>query len=316
VLLALAPLSLAGCAVGPGRDRADPQVALAPLPQPLDIPFHLDRQRIIVDVALNGQRRFPFVLDTGLTDGHLLTGETAATLGIAPGGQARGFDSAGRSFALREASLDDVALGGLSLGSQPAVVLDLPPLVMELMQGRRLGGVLGDVLLERFALTLDFDQGLLTLWPGAPPPDPRATVLPLVWRGNLLTTVVEIDDRPAVVLVDTGDFHTLTLYEDAARRHGVEPHAGPALEVIGAAGPYPLQRAELPGLGLGGLQIGPLPAAIAPRGPGLPDFLAGRIGIGLLSRFRVGMDTQMQRLTLGPRTPPGAPHTTTALTVR
>lgn len=302
----------AACAKGDegpdsGRLQAE-EVALAIPAAPLEMPFTLDRNRIVLEVSLNGRDGFPFVLDTGMTDYHLLTRETAATLGLEAQPAGHGYDSAGRRFALEEAVLPNLIVGGLMLIDEPVAIMTLPPAVLTLDAGRRMAGVLGDRLLENFALTLDFAAMKVELSADPPPLPPDAVaVLPLVWSGNLLTTIVLVNGQAELVMVDTGDFHTLTLYDDVAERLGLVAGAeetGEAghLPVLGAAGPYMLRSTTLDRVEMAGIGLAEMPAAIAPRGTGLPPQISGRLGVGLLSLFGVTLDPANRRMVLVPRT--------------
>lgn len=273
--------------------------------RPLVVPFTMDQSRIVVEVNLNGRDGFPFILDTGMTGRHLLTDETTSLLGLATSSGGHGYDSAGRRFDLQQAVLPSLTVGELLLLEESVAVLALPPAAIAMEAGRRLAGVLGDPLLRGFAVTLDFETKRMELFPGSPPPvsgDTGTVVLPLDWSGNVLTSTVRINGRPELVMVDTGDFHTLTLYEDAAARLGVAPAGEEThLPVLGAAGPYLLKTAMLDRVDLGQYRLRDLPAAISPRGEAMPAQIGGRLGIGLLSRFKVTLDTAGRRLLLTPR---------------
>lgn len=279
------------------------EVAIASLAAPLDIPFTLDRHRIVVEAAVNGQPGHAFLFDTGLTDIHLVTPGTAKGLELDWQGGAVAYDSAGRPFPMGKALLDSLSIGPVTLRGQKVAVIDLPPQALARNDGTMLAGVLGDSLLHSFDVLLDFDRGALRLNPVLPPPGPDTLVLPLAWSDNLLTTTVLVAGQPLSLMIDTGDFGAVTLFEDSAARIGARPLAGPmgVIPVMGAAGPYMLRRTELPGLNLAGREVGPVEAAIGPRGEGMPRVLDGRLGLGLLSSYQVVIEAGRGRLLLMPR---------------
>lgn len=291
---------LTACAGAP-----EDEVAIASLAAPLDIPFTLDRHRIVVEAAVNGQPGHAFLFDTGLTDIHLVTPGTARDLGLEWQGGAVAYDSAGRPFPMGKARLDSLSVGPVTLRGQKVAVIDLPPQALARNDGTVLAGVLGDSLLHSFDVLLDFDHGALRLNPVLPEPGADTLVLPLAWNDNLLTTTVLVAGQPLSLMIDTGDFGAVTLFEDSAARVGVKPLAGPmgVVPVMGAAGPYMLRRTELPALALAGRELGPVEATIGPRGEGMPRALDGRLGLGLLSNYQVVIEAGRGRLLLMPRDP-------------
>ncbi|WP_114394387.1 aspartyl protease family protein [Oleisolibacter albus] len=292
-------LGLAGCA-GVPRDE---EALGRSLTGPVDLPFVLDRQRIVVEATINGEASHGFLFDTGLTDTHLITPAVATALRLPWRPVDTAYDAAGRPFRIGQAALDSLTLGPLRLADEPVAVLDLPAAALQRSDGGVLAGILGDRLVQDFPVTLDFDRGSLRLGGEVPAPDAETLVLPLGWRGNLLVTQVRVGDRDLRLLVDTGDFGSITLFDEHRGLPGLLVPEGPgtAIPVLGAAGPYALQMAVMPRLRLGGREVGPLSAALSPRGEGMPAFLDGRLGLGLLSRYRVVLDTRRQRLLLFPR---------------
>lgn len=286
-------------------DVPEDEVAIASLAAPMDIPFTLDRQRIVVEAAVNGRPGHAFLFDTGLTDIHLVTPDTAKGLGLEWQGGAVAYDSAGRPFPMGKARLDSLSIGPVTLRGQKVAVIDLPPQALARSDGTALAGVLGDSLLHSFDVLLDFDRGALRLNPVLPEPGPDTLVLPLAWNDNLLTTDVQVAGQSLTLMIDTGDFGAVTLFEDSADPVGVKPLPGPmgVVPVMGAAGPYMLRRTELPGLRLAEKEVGPVEATIGPRGEGMPRGLDGRLGLGLLSNYQVVIEAGRGRLLLMPRDP-------------
>jgi predicted aspartyl protease len=90
-----------------------------------DIPFTLFKTDIIVDVRI-GDRTLAFVVDTGISEGNILSAQTANELGLEPEGRAAFGDSAGRQGAMPLTTVDEIRVGDTVLRDQEFAVARLP----------------------------------------------------------------------------------------------------------------------------------------------------------------------------------------------
>lgn len=116
--------------------------------------------------------------------------------------------------------------------------------------------------------------------------------LPVRVMGNVPVVTVEINGKPANLVLDTGSDATV-LTRVAARRLGIAE--GKATQVGAAGGRTSVGTARLEDLLVGGVRIKPLPALLADA-PAPP--LDGVLGISVLVEFEVELDVPHRRVAL------------------
>lgn len=129
-----------------GSQAAVPFVATDPLP--------------VVSVRIDDRIDALFFIDTGAPD-VVLDPEFAREAGISTTGGDVGIFAGGKRAAVGHAKIASIALGAARIENVPATVLtshSFPPL-----GGRRLDGVIGTGLLDRFLSTIDYAHGRLEL---------------------------------------------------------------------------------------------------------------------------------------------------------
>jgi len=210
-LLAL-PLLLSACASSRPRARAD-----VPLESVFRLPVH--------EVRIGDSPPLTFILDTGF-DVSLLDDQRAAELGLVPD----------------ERRQEAQPGGAIETGKLPPVTLTLGPLDVEgvrltttplaglsPMIGRRLDGILGHDVLERFVVDLDLPAGRLRLLPPEgwrPPEGAHELPLRIVDGEPLARGVVELEGGRRVegeFKIDTGSLDVAGLNLDFGRDHALVP---------------------------------------------------------------------------------------------
>ncbi len=123
-------------------------------------PFFADRELPRVEVKLNGQGPFRFLVDTG-ADGCLVGKRAAARLGLKLGkdGVLRGVGGRERANA---AVLESLSVGGLE-AHDVRVAVAIEPLDVD--------GILGYQLLKGYRVTFDYPAARVT-FEKSPPPEP------------------------------------------------------------------------------------------------------------------------------------------------
>jgi predicted aspartyl protease len=131
-----------------GRQRA---VVRFNIPNP-------DKPLILIPVSVSGRGPYTFVLDTGASL-TLLSPALEAELGLVAGTEA---DGVGAGGALRVAlyTVTDMSVAAQRLRDVEVAVYDLSS--VENAVGRSLDGILGYNFLSHFAVTIDYQQQIVT----------------------------------------------------------------------------------------------------------------------------------------------------------
>jgi hypothetical protein len=235
-------------------------------------------------------------LDTGFSD-RVVARRFAETLGLRLRGRGRAH-AVGGVIAIQWADAPRVAFGGLSRSGGRVAIADLP----------KLPGVSADIfvgadLLACCALDLDYAAHRFRILPSGRMPFTGDTAPLARMRGSgvFVTEFTLGGRRLRPVLVDTGDGSSLTLTQQswaAARPAGIRVTTTLG---YGAGGPVVSEAAILPGIVLGNRSTGETEIRIeAAGGFSQTAGTAGRIGTGLLLRYRVLLDPRAGRMVLRP----------------
>ncbi len=167
------------------------------------VPYILDGDKPIVNVTIDGEGPFPFVLDTG---GHfIVTAATARRVGLRGAGSA---SSVNQNMVTKVgfARIQRLGIGKAFVVHQVAEIN--PYGFAKLERGPRppKAGWLGLELLERFALTLDPVSRTLTLRPlSIPRPAPSGVMLPLRFTEDAPLVDCTIFGAAGECMLDTGN---------------------------------------------------------------------------------------------------------------
>lgn len=199
----------------------------------------------------------------------------------------------------------DADLGGFAVRGLRAATLDLHPLSG--LTRQPFSVLLGRDFLRAVVMEADFPRRRIAFFARdrwSPPPGARA--VPARLQSGGLMVEVQVEDAPPVeVMADTGATGALALSEAAARAAGLldgRPlRTGQSVTLGGVSqdGMVRARRIAFAGEAFEDLDVQVYkPAANAP----VPD---GLLGLGVLERFRIGLDLAQARLFLiGPPQPP------------
>jgi len=280
----------------PGRDGV---VALAPDSEARWVPFTLTPGNQIRFQAMLDGRVVAAVLDTGLSDSLLARGSAAVDPTRLTGADVA--TAIGGRVAIAWMATRELALGGLHRRGGRLGVAPLPGAVTG--GGDPVDLLVGRDLLADHALDIDYPgRRFRLLRSGRLPFTGSVAPLTVSPRRNVYESVVTIGDRRlAPVIVDTGDGATLTITADAWAR--TVPPGQPSTTAIGygLAGPVVTELTILPAIRLGTLTARLVEVRAEPAG-GFSNAIgaAGRIGSGLLGRYRVLLDPGAGRMVLAP----------------
>jgi predicted aspartyl protease len=241
--------------------------------------------QVMVDLAPEGARPMPFLVDTGTLDCYVTPG-SARAMGIS-------VRSSKRS-AYRRAT---------RLGVDLDLFVDTRRGDVAARGGKELA-LLGGAFLSKFVVEFDFARRRVRfLDPGRyrvpeSTDDPETAILPL--RGSERRPVIEIEVGGVAlpVVVATGSQGTLLLAGPSAARASVveDPEATAGLERL--PGAPELRAARAARVRIGPFEERDVPLLVAPGG--LPGYGGDSIiGVDLLKRFVVRIDYARRRLWLG-----------------
>ena len=186
-------------------------------------PIQREGPYVMVSVMVNGQP-FRLLFDTG-ADGLLLTRKAARRLALPDLAKSLVSGLQGSAPATLQRA-DTLSLGPVTFRSVPVLVADGPDNMGD--------GLFGGTILEDYAVTLDFDNGTMTLARGAGAahiarPNSAASTVPLhLFHGDLYISAHAQDmdghapDRPFWVILDTG---AETNFLSLALTHALSAHS-------------------------------------------------------------------------------------------
>jgi predicted aspartyl protease len=269
-----------------------------------EVPFRLvggEQPLIVVSARFNGSGPIDCALDTGASHAILLPEEAARVrISLEAARQAEG---AAGPIEVRTGRADSIALGDAVARDVPVLVTSDLARISEAI-GLRLGGNIGYSFLERFRVTVDYqEQRLILSSPDEPAPTHAArAALPFTLAHPskpLILLPVRVHDRPYQFALDTGA-STTVISPAVARECRVETRAMPGM--TGGGGVVAASAAVLDSLEIDRVRVSRVRVAVAeflePLGQAIGARLDGIIGTNVLRRFRVTVDYPAKQLRL------------------
>lgn len=208
-------------------------------PKSVDVPLVATTSRLpTVEVMLNGEGPFRFVVDTG-AGFVVVSKEVAKRLGmreVARGGTSRGVSGTGR-FDIVYGVIDRLSMAEMSMASVPTYIRE----VYE-SEHAPVDGYIGLSVLGQFKAAVDYERRILELRPESEPAAPLGEhdveVPYRITNGGMLSVRVDIGKQvPLNFIVDTGATSTVVSQKAFERFNLVEKqHKGVSVRVTGAGG--------------------------------------------------------------------------------
>jgi len=180
----------------------------------ITVPLRFYGTRPAVEVTVQGQGPFLFLIDTGAGGpGARADASLVKRLGLAKQGQTAASDGGGVSVAIDQVTLPSIKLGRYEATNVAALTRDygsnayLP----------KLDGILGPAFFGDRLLTIDYVRGTLTIADGALPPADGRTVLDYELTEGNIWIPVSIGGQSAKAVLDTGNIRGLDLPSEAVR---------------------------------------------------------------------------------------------------
>jgi len=264
-------------------------------------PFELIDNRIFINVKINNQDTFRFILDSGI--GNVITPEAATKLGLK---SSQIFQTAGVGDQRVEAwrtVVSRIAFGGIEARNQKFTVISLEPL-RKAIGFDRLDGVIGFSVFNSLVADIDYEKNLLTFTkPSAFVYQGRGIILPIDFTDVIPQINAEIDGFRGKVKIDTGDRSTMTLYVPFVEKNELRGKYAPKFETVtgwGIGGPVRAQVTRVKKFSLGGIEVESLVARM-PRvkiGEFTDTKVMASVGTGFLKRFNITFDYSRKRIIL------------------
>ncbi|GAA0738734.1 aspartyl protease family protein [Sphingomonas japonica] len=285
-----------------------PAAAQAPMdPRGVSLARDAEARWIAFDLTPGNQIRFAMqvdgkpataILDTGVS--FSVASRQFARSAALPHADAPGRAAAiGGAVPIRWATVNSLTLGGLERTGGRLAVVDLAPIATGSAAGVDI--LVGSDILSCCALDIDYDTRRFRLLPSGRMPF-TGTSVPLRIGATTqvyISEVVIAGRRIAPLIVDTGDGSAITLSHAAWQRSGARPSRMTSAIAFGIGGAIETDVTILPRLGLG-TRIEPN-VELRIEGPGgfsERTRTAGRIGSGLLQRYRVLLDPRAGHMIL------------------
>jgi len=296
-LAALLPAPLTA-AMAPGLPPPMPDRAtLSPDTEAQWVPFALTPgNQIRFRMTIDG-RVATALLDTGFSQTVVSRRwASAARLDVRHGGTATAI---GGTVAMGAVDGRTLVIGGLTKTGGRLGVLDLPDSATG--GAEAIDAVVGGDVLRHYALDIDFAQHRFRLLPsGRLPFAGQSAPLTLSAGAGLYVSELRIAGaRLRPIIVDTGDGATLALSAAAWTMVGTRRPPVTTTVSYSVAGPVQSDFTVLPDVAVGDAAVRQAETTIeAPDGFSARMGASGRIGVGLLQRFRVLLDPQAGRMVL------------------
>lgn len=278
---------------------ADPKPAKRTPATPVEIPFTLEGANIVVDVELTPGQALPFVFDSGLSDGNIVSTDAAKALGLKGTEELSIGDASGDNHSATLAKVPSVRVGGARLTDQVFAIIDIPDEVTQRSGKPALAGFLGAPLMRDAVLCLDYEHQKMQRWaPHDFDPAARSSV-PMRLNHELPTIVVSIDGQRATMIVDSGNNGAVVLYPAFAERSGFRtryPNLSTRSGHDGGGQQYEALTAEADSVAIGPDAVFQhVPLAVIPQGMDPAWGIDGMVGFEVLSRLNPCLDREGQR---------------------
>ena len=270
-----------------------------PAARPVEIPFRLESGNIVVEVEFAPGRKLPFVFDSGLSNGNIVTTEAAAKLGLKGEEKLTIGDASGDAHDAMLTTVPSVRVGGATLDNQVYAIVEVPDEVTQRGGKAELAGFLGAPLMKDAVLCVDYDKQRMQRWtrPAFDAADRTSVAMKLTHE--LPTIVALIDGKRATLIVDSGNNGAVVVYPAFAEKNDFRTRYPNLVVQHGSDGGGQTYQARVVEADV--VEIGPdaifhhVPLAVIPQGMDPAWGIDGMIGFEVLSRLNPCLDRDGQR---------------------
>ncbi len=270
------------------------------------VPIVFDGAHIWIEATINGKIKAWFILDSGAS-ANVLHSPLVARLHLPSAGAIPTQGMAGFET-VELVEYDSLTIGSVTLLSQVAATIDLSDFSSSTSENGLFGGILGHDFLSRFPILIDYETRTVTVFdPSRFLPPPAGKFIAFRMTSNVPTITASIGSVKGDFIIDLGNPYDLIIHDAFAREHDIASvvdnlHAEVG-SLGGVGGSVAMRRGTISTLSLAGISV-PKCSVLLPQessGMSASEQIAGNIGNGILSNFRVLLDYSHNRLTLYPR---------------
>jgi predicted aspartyl protease len=280
----------------------------------LKVPFDLVGNLILMKAQLNDSTPLWFIFDTGATHTVVDT-EQAKTLNLKARGRITGTGSTGTAVASRVRGVS-VTFSGVELLNQ--TIYTLPVAFLSAPFGRHIGGVIGNDIIGKFVVEIDYANQTLSFYePASYRYSGAGENIPLVIEkdGNVFTRAqVKIEGRTPLTgkfEIDTGSTGSVTLNTPFVKKHRLLSSIKRSKQVNlgGVGGSAGAVTARINSIRLGRFELmNPIARfSQASKGDNASARYDGLLGGQIFSRFKMIVDLTHRRMILEPSARISAP---------
>lgn len=296
--LLLAVVIMSAASIGQSRNSTRFEIANGETSTTL--PFELIDNRVFVEVQLNGQGPFHFILDTGAY-GFALADTTVKTLSLKTEGVSEEKGVGEKTVQVNSCHLAHANFGDLRFTDLEADIIPLGD-SSNVFGTKPVDGVVGSELFERVVVKHDYVHRVLTFtspekfnYQGA------GVIVPFELPRQIPVVDAELDGIRGKFGVDTGARSSLLLYTPFVEQNHLREKYGAHLEGVtgwGLGGPVRSLLARAKELRIGELVIDDPVVRLSTQKQGLTtsSAMAGLIGPDVLSQFDVTFDYAHSRI--------------------
>jgi hypothetical protein len=264
-----------------------------------EIPFRLEANRILVPLSIDGHSGFEAEFDSG--GSLILPPALLQTLGLNTAGRFKA-QGGGEGFVVSKIGTAKT----INIG--PAILHDRAFKSFAFSNEERTRALVGIEVLQRFAVSFDFDRLIMTLTkPDAFQYHGKGAVIPFHFQDNQPEITGTVDGIAGLFAIDTGDAGSLLLIAPFARRYGLVeryhatlPYGGRSVAATHGV------RTRVGTVTFDGPDGRPIETVSRPvtrislqqSGFDADLNVSGNIGLGILKQFNLTFDYRRQQIIL------------------
>ena len=279
-------------------------------PRQSPVPFRLTgagRGHIILPATINGKNA-TVLFDSGAA--NYLPPDAAHRLGLIISGGVNlggvGNGSATGGFA----SVRDIRIGEAELHDETVIIGPLPYVATRPQSGVFIDGLTGFEFLSEFLTTIDYGKQTITFSRFQTDTNPGGVTEPSFSDGHDIYVKATINGAVGLFRLDTGDNATVSVFRPFAAGHHLFENGGTVnLSPGGLGGTLPTHEFKDETFTLAGKTFSHVPVSVSDTHAGsfASQSLAGNLGTGILSRFRITFDYRARTVTFLPNPNADAP---------
>lgn len=193
------------------------------------IKYSTSKQGYQVAAIVEEHGPYLFIIDSGLSQRHLLSQRVATDLGLSPSRSTTAMTASGPQD-VTLSNVESIKLGELEIGPAKVAIFDFPTEFEKSFDSALpFGGILGAILLKDYSLSFSPTQQSLTLNKGCAGDSSGLVVaeIPLVGRGGGRFINGRVAGHSVKLAIDTGAETALMLFEDVAKKLYISNRFGP-----------------------------------------------------------------------------------------